>query len=213
MSLQGKSEKSVEARKQWQGVKRNQAVSRFQEACFELIAEEGYEKTTIKKIASRAGYSEQSFFRYYSSKEDCALNSLMPAEFIEAFLESANKRWSTEPIREVGIHIFEDVLALPESCTWFDRIAKLQNLSDRFPGLAGAMYNRRAHVIDQVQEQLVDPENLEDLILVIFVFEFVESILRWWARTPEYEQSGVESLLPFANTVKTEFFAIFDGTK
>ena len=51
---------------------RPHAASRalLQEAAFELFLENGYAKTTIEQIASRAGVSRNTFFNYFTAKSD-----------------------------------------------------------------------------------------------------------------------------------------------
>ncbi|HEX3592663.1 MAG TPA: TetR family transcriptional regulator [Pseudonocardiaceae bacterium] len=42
----------------------------LQEAAAHLFADQGYEHTTVRDIASGAGVTERTFFRYFESKED-----------------------------------------------------------------------------------------------------------------------------------------------
>ncbi|MDI2097813.1 TetR/AcrR family transcriptional regulator [Ruicaihuangia caeni] len=51
---------------------RPRAVSRgmLQEAAFELFLEQGYDRTTVDHIATRAGVSRATFFNYFGAKSD-----------------------------------------------------------------------------------------------------------------------------------------------
>ena len=49
--------------------KTEQTRARLQSAALRLIAEQGYEATTVAQIAAAAGVSEMTFFRYFASKD------------------------------------------------------------------------------------------------------------------------------------------------
>jgi AcrR family transcriptional regulator len=46
------------------------ARSRLQEAAMDLYSERGFEQTTVAEIASRAGLTERTFFRYFADKRE-----------------------------------------------------------------------------------------------------------------------------------------------
>jgi AcrR family transcriptional regulator len=46
------------------------ASERLTEAAMELFAERGYGKTTVEDIATRAGLTERTFFRYFADKRE-----------------------------------------------------------------------------------------------------------------------------------------------
>ena len=50
----------------WQGG----AAGRFQEAALRLYVERGYEQTTVAEIASEAGLTARTFFRYFADKRE-----------------------------------------------------------------------------------------------------------------------------------------------
>ena len=53
-----------------------------------LFLEQGFEQTTIDQIASSAGISRRSFFRYFGTKEDIVLGDLASqGELVKAALE------------------------------------------------------------------------------------------------------------------------------
>ena len=54
-----------------------------------LIREQGYEATTIEQIAVAADVSEATFFRYFPTKEDIALDRDYERMLIEAFRRTA----------------------------------------------------------------------------------------------------------------------------
>lgn len=46
------------------------ALGRLQRAALELFAERGFEQTTVEDIASRAGLTKRTFFRYFTDKRE-----------------------------------------------------------------------------------------------------------------------------------------------
>ncbi|MGI5219262.1 TetR family transcriptional regulator [Nocardia sp. CA-290969] len=46
------------------------------EIAFQLFAEQGFDKTTVEQIATEAGLSRTTFFRYFGSKEELILGKM-----------------------------------------------------------------------------------------------------------------------------------------
>ncbi|MDI5965411.1 TetR family transcriptional regulator [Streptantibioticus silvisoli] len=49
----------------------------LRQAALRLFTENGYERTTVRDIASAAGVTERTFFRYFPSKEDLVYGELL----------------------------------------------------------------------------------------------------------------------------------------
>ncbi len=66
------------------------ALGRLQMAAMELYGERGFESTTVAEIASRAGLTERTFFRYFADKREVlfwgssALQDLLVASLDDA---------------------------------------------------------------------------------------------------------------------------------
>src|SRR5687767_13685133 len=50
--------------------RRQKARVEIARAALALVQEKGFEATTVNEIAEAAAYSERSFYRYFTSKED-----------------------------------------------------------------------------------------------------------------------------------------------
>src|SRR5262245_24399028 len=69
-------------------------------AAWELFGKHGYEDTTVAAIASAAGVSRRTFFRYYASKEDVLTETT--DEVAEAMLAAMAARPRDEaPLRSI----------------------------------------------------------------------------------------------------------------
>jgi AcrR family transcriptional regulator len=55
---------------------RRAVAAEITDAAIDLFAAQGFEATTIEQIATAAGLSRRSFFRYFSTKEEVLLQSL-----------------------------------------------------------------------------------------------------------------------------------------
>jgi AcrR family transcriptional regulator len=62
---------------------RNQSTSNILDAAFKLMAQNGYEGTSISQIARKAGVSKGLIYNYFDSKEDL-LRALINSAFYEA---------------------------------------------------------------------------------------------------------------------------------
>jgi AcrR family transcriptional regulator len=56
--------------------KRQVVRDQLGEAALRLLADQGYEETTVEQIVAAAGVSRRTFFRYFKSKEDVVVESV-----------------------------------------------------------------------------------------------------------------------------------------
>ncbi|HEX9527041.1 MAG TPA: TetR family transcriptional regulator, partial [Streptosporangiaceae bacterium] len=57
----------------------------IREHALRLFRENGYQQTTVEKIAEAAEVSPSTFFRYFPTKEDLILQDDMDTKMVEAF--------------------------------------------------------------------------------------------------------------------------------
>jgi AcrR family transcriptional regulator len=79
----------------------------------DLFVKNGYEATTVDQIASAAGMSKRTFFRYFASKEDLVIGKYDLLE--ELMVESFKARPNDEPLWEalrrvldIGVNYFSN---------------------------------------------------------------------------------------------------------
>jgi AcrR family transcriptional regulator len=58
----------------WRQRKKTATRDRIRASALRLFSEQGYEATTVEQIATAAGVSHMTFFRYFPAKEDVALS-------------------------------------------------------------------------------------------------------------------------------------------
>jgi AcrR family transcriptional regulator len=58
----------------WRQRKKNATRDRIRASALRLFSEQGYDATTVEQIATAAGVSHMTFFRYFPAKEDVALS-------------------------------------------------------------------------------------------------------------------------------------------
>jgi AcrR family transcriptional regulator len=80
------------------------ARRRLQEAALALFAERGFEQTTAKQIAERAGLTERTFFRHFGDKREVLFgNEAALTETLVDAVAAAPARASTAKAVEAGL--------------------------------------------------------------------------------------------------------------
>jgi AcrR family transcriptional regulator len=113
--------------------------SRLQQALIELVAARGYEAVTVRGLAKRARISTGTFYRHYSSSDDCLLSTfdLICARASQRLLEVG--RDGVEPRRRLAFavdRLFQDVVAAPQVATFMLRAAPTVG-----PGFSGELWS------------------------------------------------------------------------
>ncbi|WP_158841479.1 TetR family transcriptional regulator [Saccharothrix deserti] len=81
----------------------------LQDAALDLFERHGYERTTVRDVASAAGVTERTFFRYFPSKEDLVLGEVL--DLIPVLAEAVRARPAGEPPYEA---VLNGLLAVAE---------------------------------------------------------------------------------------------------
>ena len=76
----GTSTRTVAARRAWQEQKRRTTRDSIRRAGRSLLAEHDYDAITVAQIAQRAGVSQMTFFRHFSTKEDFIIGMMIDDE-------------------------------------------------------------------------------------------------------------------------------------
>jgi AcrR family transcriptional regulator len=114
----------------------------------QLFVEQGFEATTIDQIASAAGMSRRSFFRYFASKE--ALVGGKHEAMIEVFVDSLRQRPVDEALWPSLRRMFDYVVDYADDAELARRMAAMDRIVQSSDSLRGAYFER----LDRAQERL-----------------------------------------------------------
>ncbi|MFF2041337.1 TetR family transcriptional regulator [Kitasatospora sp. NPDC058170] len=88
-------------------LKTRQAIRR---EAYRLIAEQGYENTTVDQIAAAAEVSQSTFFRYFATKEDLVLTDEYDPAMVTALLARPADEPFLHSCREAVIGLMRELL-------------------------------------------------------------------------------------------------------
>lgn len=137
--------------------KRQLVAHELTEAALQLLAREGFDAVTIDEIATTAGVSKRTFFRYFASKEDVVvqlLADLGAGMRTELAARPTDERPSAAllaavrvPIAACGDHV--------------DRALGVVQLILRTPALLGRFLERQAQWREELTRELADRLGLD----------------------------------------------------
>lgn len=114
----------------------------------DLFVEQGFEATTVDQIATAAGMSRRSFFRYFASKE--ALVGGKHEAMIEIFVDTLRTRPTEEPLWSSLRRMFDYVVDYANDAELVKRMAVMDAVVQSSDALRGAYLER----LDRAQERL-----------------------------------------------------------
>jgi len=115
------------------------------DAAIDLFAEKGFDETTIDDIASAAGVSRRSFFRYFSSKSDLMAHGIVSygTTLTDAILACPPAYSLPEVFRATVLQVSRDLATQP-------RTPKIMEIVERYPAAREAQVSRMAEIQDKV---------------------------------------------------------------
>ena len=106
----------------------------------QLFVDRGYEHTTVDAIASAAGMSKRSFFRYFASKEELVLGKYdLMGDQLVARLDA---RPDDEPLWTALRRMFDDVVAYTANSANAARMGEMERIVTTTPALRGGYLQR-----------------------------------------------------------------------
>lgn len=140
---------------------RQQTRAALQAAADRLFAERGYAHTTVRDIADAAGVTERTFFRYFSAKEELAVDAAV--SWIEPMLAALRARPREEDVLTAVRH---SVVQLEAAMRRSGGPTLLSLYADRVPAqLLRSIVGRRAQLRIVAIEAALAPAVRERLVL------------------------------------------------
>jgi AcrR family transcriptional regulator len=120
------------------------------EAAERLILSQGYEATNVDQVATEAGISRRSFFRYFSSKEDLVLGRY--ERIGEQWIEALTSRPLDEPLWTSMRRVMDVIIESFSDEEQARRLAAMRHVVNSSPSLRAGQLER----FDRVQDALAD---------------------------------------------------------
>jgi AcrR family transcriptional regulator len=131
--------------------KKQQTRDALANAAFDLFARKGFEATTVDEIADEVMVSPRTFFRYFASKEDVALQAI--DQQYSAVFAAFDARPPDEPVmtalRNAAVAVLRACEA-GESSLPAERLVCLSRLMSASPALAGASLEMCGSRVDEL---------------------------------------------------------------
>ncbi|MFC6082255.1 TetR family transcriptional regulator [Sphaerisporangium aureirubrum] len=156
--------------------KKHQTRQALIDTAFDLFLIQGFEATTVDQIAAAVEVSPRTFFRYFGSKEDLALD--FTAEYDERITAALAARPDDEAPLAALVGAYREFTRAMEgksdSAEDFERFVKHRRVIDANPGLLAASFARMSEVEEKLSEEIArrlgaDPGDLRPRLLVAFV--------------------------------------------
>ncbi|WP_017555989.1 TetR family transcriptional regulator [Nocardiopsis baichengensis] len=174
--------------------RRRQTAEHVGQAALRLFEERGVAATTVDDIAAASGISPRTFFRYFPTKEDAALQDFSAMEeAIEALdLAGADAAGARERIEEMYAVLIARLTAEPQA----RRYAAVQRLTAREPALKQAAEARLQAYSDRLCARLTEAlgpgSRLKARVIAALTGAVLHAALTEWGQ--EAEGGGPQDL-------------------
>jgi AcrR family transcriptional regulator len=162
------------------------------EAAMDLIAEKGYDETTVEDIALKAGVSRRSFFRYFSSKSDLiAYNIIGYAVLLTKTIDGCPLNL---PLHEV---FRQTIRHAAQQCVANPRARKVMAIAAKYPAAREAHQTRAAELQGRVQEAYLrrlkkrSRQHPTAAVLAALTISILNIVFESWFAQPDSDISAI----------------------
>ncbi|MFJ9032156.1 TetR/AcrR family transcriptional regulator [Streptomyces sp. NPDC102274] len=154
--------------------------SAIRRAAYGLIAEQGYEATTIEQIAEASEVSPSTVFRYFPTKEDIVLTD----EYDPVMTSVLRARPTGEPPLESIRHLFDQTLQSMLTSEYDEAIQRTK-LMVEVPAVRARMTEAMSVSAKLLRDVLAErtgraPDDLELRIFVAVMLSVVREVTLYW---------------------------------
>ncbi|GAV21847.1 TetR/AcrR family transcriptional regulator [Carboxydothermus pertinax] len=156
-------------------MKKEEREQQILEAARNVFIEKGYRGATTVEIAQRAGISEVTLFRYFSSKQDIFMKSIEPilTETLQEVIQTSNRLSSKERIKQ----LLQDRITLISKHHRLIKMVLMEDqIDDELPSvhLISKMIRLLKQAISEIQVQKEKEEVILRLVMgMILTFLFM----------------------------------------
>ncbi len=174
--------------------KREQSINLIVETSLALFSEQGYEATSIRAIAQKAGISLGLLYNYFKSKEElleeiCKRGSAD----IAAFLESVSPEW--QAMSGVERHIRQTIKILKEKRNFWKLIYGIRMQSAVAQKLTQEMSKHIASVENKIMQNLIEASVPFPELEAKLLFATIDGMANHYLLHHDYPIDDVASLL------------------
>ena len=163
--------------------KRQLVANELTEAALQLLASKGFDAVTIDEIATSAGVSKRTFFRYFASKEDVVV------QFLADMGTGIRADLAARPAGELPSVTLRHAVSVPldECAGHADRALRVVQLILRTPALNARFLEHQAQWRDDLTAELahrlgLDPDtDLYPPLAAGMTLTAFDAVLRRWS--------------------------------
>ena len=172
-------------------VKREESIRSILEASLELFSEKGFEKTTIRMIAEKAGISLGLLYNYFKSKEE-----VLKAIFLEGkqYIQESLKQ-NTQPGLLIETYIRVTVTQLKQNKRFWKLLHGIRLQSPIIKALEAEMNSDSESIQRQIEQDLVRSGIPFPGLQAKLLFATVEGISQHYLLQDNYPIDDVANLL------------------
>ncbi|MGW2559819.1 TetR/AcrR family transcriptional regulator [Streptomyces sp. NPDC001514] len=132
-------------------------------AALELFTTQGYEHTTVDRIADAVEVSQRTFFRYFTSKEEAAfaVQELVESHFFAELRQRPAEEGPFDAMRNAAHIAWDTIDEVIEAVVPVELYMRTYQMIESTPALLAVHLRRSAELDEQVARLIADREGLD----------------------------------------------------
>ncbi|WP_317195397.1 TetR/AcrR family transcriptional regulator [Rufibacter roseolus] len=164
------------------------------DTALELFAEQGFDRTSIRQIAAKAGISLGLLYNYYPSKEDLLKEILVRGR--QDILQSFEKPEGLSPYQYLEHHIRTTFRLMEQNKNFWRLYHSLRMQSEVLKALEREVQAENHLVLQLLSQNLAEAGSANPTIDAVLMFATIDGVAQHYLILPEYPlQEVIESYL------------------
>lgn len=201
-----------------QQIRREKKKQQLKEAALQLFATNGYENTKVSEIVKHIGASQGTFYWYFASKEECAIEMIEDGK--EQLLNSIKQGYRVEKFEVAEAllstkNIFGQIFEFAKCNRFLMQIIlrgihTQPNLQAKVEDIKRAMEQGFEQNLVRAKELGVLPAHVNEQFQAVLIISLIEGVLIRWLDSSEEEQFASLSLQQLIDQIaQFEFYGLF----